>query len=180
MMSSLTTEEYPEDYFERGNLAPAQDDAQPPIVYNTTYERLRFSSTCLSLFNISKTNAICLVPIALTFSETEAFCAKHNMSLLRVDCESKKRQIFSEAERIFSSGNGTVIWINGKWSHDNATWELFPSQHKFFLSKIVESPMKRFVGRDEFCLTVQSFYDGKYEIAGIRCKNKCYFFCELI
>jgi hypothetical protein len=27
---------------------------------------------------------------------------------------------------------------------------------------------------------VQSFYDGKYEIAGIRCKNKCYFFCELI
>lgn len=101
------------------------------------------------------------------------------MTLLNINSDYKKSLVFEESKKFFSSGGGTVIWINGKWSDKNELWFLQPKNEKFYLSEKVPTPLSRFVGLDDYCLSVQSYVNDRYEIAGIRCVNNCYFFCEL-
>lgn len=100
------------------------------------------------------------------------------MTLLEVQSIEDKRAVIKVAKEFFGYGGGTVIWIDGKWDFELEEWRRFETNASFSLSKIVETPLKKFVGKDDYCMSVQSYYMAQYELAGIRCYNECYFFCE--
>lgn len=133
---------------------------------------------CLKLFDISTTKSACLVPLAKPFEQAYDYCKENDMSLLEVNSESEKKKLFKISGEFFGSGGGTVIWIDGKWMYDKEEWRKYRTNERFSLSKKIQTPLAKFFGNDDYCLSVQSYFMAQYEIAPIRCFNKCYFFCE--
>lgn len=135
-------------------------------------------SSCLKYFNFTENNFACLVPIAKSFEEAYNICKSSDMKLLQIHSDKEKKTVFNVAREFFGSGGGTVLWIDGKWMYDKDEYRMLNTNKSFYSSKKVGSPLKKFHGRDDYCLTIMSYFKDQYEIGPIRCFNECYFFCQ--
>ncbi|KAG5680156.1 hypothetical protein PVAND_009681 [Polypedilum vanderplanki] len=147
--------------------------------FDEVIEKVSKSKMCLALFNLSDKRFGCLISFAMTFNASLQQCSEYNMTLLDVRSDCDRDMLFEQSKKFFSIGGGTVLYINGKYSSDDNVWLRQPNNEKLQWTNEVQSPLKRFEGHDEYCLVVYSgIGTNKYEIASIRCKNACYFFCQ--
>lgn len=133
---------------------------------------------CLRNFPVRESYSACLVADAKPVGDAKVFCETNNMTLMRVQTSQDFKALSSVAKELFGQGNGTVIWIEGKWDFDVKEWRTYGTNKSLTLYKKFETPLERFHGLDNYCLSIQSYFLGRYEVAPVRCKHKCYFFCE--
>lgn len=142
------------------------------------HTKLKDISICLILFNISDLNGACLVHNPQNFIEASKMCTSHNMTLLEINSDHEKSRIYDETEKIFGSGGGTRIWMNGKYSITEDAFLSHPKNVKFFITndQIEERYGRKFT--DGECLAIESWYKGKYHISAVPCGGAHYFYCE--
>lgn len=102
----------------------------------------------------------------------------HNMTLLDFGTEHDKRRVFEETEKIFGTGGGTRIWMNGKYSVEQEGFMALPQNEKMSIKtdEIDNGKWKKF--SDGECLAVESFYAGRYHLSAVPCRGEHYFYCE--
>ncbi|KAL7014439.1 hypothetical protein ACKWTF_015926 [Chironomus riparius] len=140
--------------------------------------QLKDLSICLILFNISELNGACLVHNSQSFIEASNMCQVHNMTLLEINSDHEKSRIYDETEKIFGTGGGTRIWMNGKYSRTEDAFLSHPKNVKFFVTndQVEERYGRKF--SDGECLSIESLYQAKYHISAVPCGGAHYFYCE--
>ncbi|XP_070508486.1 uncharacterized protein [Chironomus tepperi] len=140
--------------------------------------QLKDLSICLILFNISDLNGACLVHNPKNFIDASEACTSHNMTLLEINSDHEKTRIYDETEKIFGTGGGTRIWMNGKYSLTEDAFLSHPKNVKFFITNDqIEERYGRKFTNDE-CLAIESYYVGRYHISAVPCGGAHYFYCE--
>lgn len=143
--------------------------------------QLKDLSICLILFNISDLNGACLVHNPKNFIDASEACTTHNMTLLEMNSDLEKQRVFDETEKIFGTGGGTRIWMNGKYSVDENAFLSHPKNERFYITneQIENGPYGSRNGfSDGECLAVESWYQGRYHISSVPCRGAHYFYCE--
>jgi len=140
--------------------------------------QLKDLSICLILFNISDLNGACLVHNPKNFIESSEACTTHNMTLLEINSDHEKTRVYDETEKIFGTGGGTRIWMNGKYSITEDAFLSHPMNVKFYVTNdmIEERRGRKF--SDGECLAIESWYKGRYHISAVPCGGSHYFYCE--
>lgn len=150
-----------------------------PSSFELKHTRISNLSICLSVFKISDENGACLVHTGKDFYGADEMCTSHGMDLLEINTDDEKFKIYEETQKLFGSGGGTRIWINGKWSSSEGAWLSHPSNKRFFLtSEHVELMSWRATETDGQCLAVESTRREKYHIGSCECSGQHYFYCE--
>lgn len=122
-------------------------------------------------FKITSSTKGFLFPSSKSFYNASSYCEYHGMKLYKINSNYKQNLIFYHTEKMFSSGGGTRIWVNGKWSSDHQKWLSYPDKEVIF-------PSSESYERDEHCLAIQSFRRNLYDIASVSCIATNYFYCE--
>lgn len=150
-----------------------------PSAFELKHTRISNLTICLSVFKISEANGACLVHTDKDFFGAEAMCSSHGMDLLEINSDDEKFKIFEESQKLFGSGGGTRIWINGKWSSSASSWLSHPRNESFYLtSDHVELNNWGAAEIDGQCLAVESYRKDKYHIGSCACRGRHYFYCE--
>ena len=147
----------------------------PEQLINNTINEENF---CLKNFTIRPSVLACLVPQAESFAQAHLICNENNMKLLEVQSITEMRTLFKFTKQIFGTGGATVIWIEGLWEYEYQEWRKYGTNQSLARSNELNILPKRFVGRDDYCLSIQSYFIGQYELAPMRCYHKCYFYCQ--
>ncbi|KAG5669704.1 hypothetical protein PVAND_017586 [Polypedilum vanderplanki] len=141
--------------------------------------QLKDLSICLILFNISENNGACLVHQDKSFDDSQKLCSEHNMTLLEINSNEERVKVTEETTKIFGSGGGTRIWINGKYSSKVEGWLSVPREERFFLTQEhIETNYYNSEPKDGDCLTIESTQREKYHISAVSCNGRHYFYCE--
>lgn len=150
-----------------------------PSAFELKHTRISNLTICLSVFKISEENGACLVHTDKDFFGAEAMCSSHGMDLLEINSEDEKYKIYEETQKLFGSGFGTRIWVNGRWSSSAGSWLSYPSNKTFYLtSDQVELSRYGATEADGQCLAVESYRKDKYHISSCACTGRHYFYCE--
>lgn len=176
-------DDYEDDLPTNGNEVTADDASDVNSTYihpelskfEFIHGQLKDLTICLALFNITERNGACLVHQPKSFYAASEMCISHNMTLLDVDSDHDKQRIFEETEKIFGSGGGTRIWMNGKYSVAEKVFLSAPKDQKMFITND-QIEGGRF--SDGECLAVESWRRGKYQISSVPCRAESYFYCE--
>lgn len=111
---------------------------------------------------------VCLIAESKKASQAAKICEHKGMQLLKITTEKVRDEIFAETAKIFGTGGGTALWIDGVWSNVAQTWVSWHDQ------SLIDSDVD--FGVEGFCLNIES--PVKYEMTFRSCENKSYFFCE--
>ena len=112
---------------------------------------------CSRSFKIPEYNKIaCLIEDPKSPKNAAKFCKSKAMKLLKIEDETLMQKIFEGTAKIFGTGGGTALWVDGKWNSDVDTWKSW--HDKLEINKFSVS------GRVGDCLRIFSPIGQKFEL----------------
>lgn len=150
-----------------------------PSAFELKHKKISNLEICEKVFKISEENGACLIASAKNFNEAQEMCNQDGMVLLEINSEEEKIKVYEETNKIFGSGGGTSLWVNGRWSSGEGEWLAVPRNEKFYLTTDhVELMSWGVVEAEGKCMCMRSFRVDKYHIDSCDCEVSQYFYCE--